>query len=346
MTVVSRRGSWAKKTMLKDIFLVVAMLSLFFLSTWSVIGIFNDEFVLFKYMNYFGYYMPVVALVVLIFASLLSRKWWFRVALVTASLPVLILPYFIAAADLGGETYAIKSDELGNDSVGFTVLTFSKMSRNQNYAAIAELLDCKKYDAILMQEAPDFNALLAAHPELADHCNTSFVGNQYKSLVLLTPHKITAEQSSKFGNLFVIELPTSGPVGLLTNRVDKTLNKPVAFQQSQVERMLSATKELRDAGTPTIIAGDFNATPFNAVHYYMREAMAYARPKGIMNQTFTFPAEGRRVGVIGPQIRIDHIFYTGMQLKHAEVLDTSAGSDHYPVRAEFLLPKQATKDIE
>lgn len=346
MTVVRRRKHRAKKKMLNVMLLVIAILSLLLFSTWSVLGIFNDEFVLFKYMNYFGYYMPLIAFVVLVFASLFKRLWWFRVALLVVSLPVLILPYFLAAADFSGEKYAIKSGKLGTDSVELTVMTFSKMSRNRNYSAIADLLDCKKYDAILMQEAPDFDALIKAHPSVAKDCNTSFVGNQYKSLVLLTPHKIESEQSSKFGNLFAIELPGVGPIALLTNRIDKTLNKSVALQQNQVEQMLLATKELRDAGIPTVVAGDFNATPFNAVHYYMREAMAYARPVGILNQTFTFPAEGRRIGMTGPQIRIDHIFYTGMQLKHAEVLDTSAGSDHYPVKAEFLLPKQAIKDTE
>ena len=330
--------------------MVLAAITVLVVSIWSLVGIFNDDVVLFRYMNYFGYYMPIISVLALIlggFAAMrtLAKPLWALLPVSLLALPGLLLPYILATADLGGEKTALASISRA-DASPFTVMTFSKMSRNRNYAAIAELLDCKKYDAILMQEASDFDALINAHPGIAKDCNTSFVGNQYKSLVLLTPHKIVTEQASKFGNLFVIELPTSGPVALLTNRVDKSLRSPVALQQSQVEQMLLATKELRDAGVPTIVAGDFNATPFNAVHYYMREAMAYARPAGIMNQTFTFPAEGRRMGMIGPQIRIDHIFYTSMQLKRADVLDTSAGSDHYPVRAEFLLPKQVIKDTE
>ena len=330
--------------------IVLAVITVLIVSGWSLVGIFNDDVVLFRYMNYFGYYMPVISLLALIFggvatARTMAKPLWVILPVSLLALPGLVLPYILATADLGGEKTALINVSIA-DSTPFTVMTFSKMSRNRNYEAIADLLDCKKYDAILMQEASDFTALSTEQPSILRDCNTSFVGNQYKSLVLLTPHKITAEQSSKFGNLFVIELPGGGPIALLTNRVDKTLNKPVALQQSQVESMLSATQELRDSGIPTIIAGDFNATPYNAVHYYMREAMAYARPAGIMNQTFTFPAEGRRTGLIGPQIRIDHIFYTGMQLKRAEVLDTSAGSDHYPVRAEFLLPKQVIKDTE
>jgi endonuclease/exonuclease/phosphatase (EEP) superfamily protein YafD len=330
--------------------MVLAAIAVLVVSTWSVVGIFNDDVVLFRYMNYFGYYMPIISVLALILGGVaairtLAKPLWAILPVSLLALPGLVLPYILATADLGGEKTALASISRA-DASPFTVMTFSKMSRNRNYAAIADLLDCKKYDAILIQEAPDFEALIKAHPGIAKECNTSFVGNQYKSLVLQTPHKIVTEQSSKFGNLFVIELPGSGPVALLTNRVDKTLNKSVALQRSQVERMLLATKELRDAGIPTIVAGDFNATPFNAVHYYMREEMAYARPAGIMNQTFTFPAEGRRMGMMGPQIRIDHIFYTGMQLKHADVLDTSAGSDHYPVRAEFLLPKQVIKDTE
>ena len=330
--------------------MALAVITVLIVSGWSLVGIFNDDVVLFRYMNYFGYYMPIISVLALIIggvatARTMAKPLWVILPVSLLALPGLVLPYILATADLGGEKTALINVSIA-DSTPFTVMTFSKMSRNRNYEAIADLLDCKKYDAILMQEASDFTALSTEQPSILRDCNTSFVGNQYKSLVLLTPHKITAEQSSKFGNLFVIELPGGGPVALLTNRVDKTLNKPVALQQSQVESMLSATQELRDAGTPTIIAGDFNATPFNTVHYYMREAMAYARPAGIMNQTFTFPAEGRRMGLIGPQIRIDHIFYTGMQLKRADVLDTSAGSDHYPVRAEFLLPKQVIKDTE
>ncbi|MDF1762117.1 MAG: endonuclease/exonuclease/phosphatase family protein, partial [Oleibacter sp.] len=265
------------------------------------------------------------------------------------SLPAIILPYVMAVADMGGEKHALKVTELTNDSTLFTVLTYSKMSGNHQYDRVAKLLDCTKYDAILMQEIPDMDELLQAHPELTETCNISYVGIRYKSLALFTPHKIVFEQPSKDGNLFVIQSDVLGQVALLTNRVDKSLNQPVRIQIQQVSNMLDQLKGVVEVNEvmPTIVAGDFNSTPFNTVHFLMRQEMAYAKPNGFMNQTFTFPAEGRRIGFLGPLIRIDHIFYRNMALETAEVLDDSYGSDHYPVKAEFRLPRQEiNKDSE
>ena len=312
---------------------LAALAALFILlfDTWALAGIFNDQVALFRYMNYFGYYMPLLALATTLGAMYLVRRLVLRILLAVLLIPALIMPYVLASFSFSGGTWELGQLESGTE---VSVISFSKMSRNEDYDRVAELLDCSKNDIILMQEAMDFDALLEQAPQVAESCNYSFMGGDYKSLVLLTRFPILSSVAHRTHNTFSIDV-TGVPVTLMTARVDKSLkSKGVELQSSQIAEIIA---ELPD-NAPVVVAGDFNSTPHNATIYNMKEAMAYAAPEGLMFSTFTFPAEGRWYASLGALIRIDHIFYRGLSLHSSRVLGDSYGSDHYPVRAVFTVP--------
>lgn len=312
-------------------FVVMAVLIIVFLDIWALVGIFNDRVTVFRYMNYFGYYVPLLALATLVVAIAATRTNLLRLVITVAALPVFILPYLLASFPFSGAKW-----ELGHQSEGtdISLVSYSKMSRNADYKRVAQLLDCSKTDLFLIQEAADFSALLDAAPEVLESCYYSFEGGDYKSLVLLSRFPIMSTSTYRYHNSFDISVGGT-PITLMTARIDKSLG--TAGRAIQSQQITDITAELPEAG-PVIFAGDFNATPHNNTIFRMKESMAYAEPDGVMFSTFTFPAEGRWYARFGALIRIDHIFYRGLSLHSSRVLDDSYGSDHYPVRAVFTVP--------
>ena len=311
----------------------IVAICILLLDLWAVAGVFNDQVTLFKYMNYFGYYIPVLAILMAAAAMFFISGWLLRSLVICLTFPAVLIPVILASLPFSGSSW-----ELGEsiDGTEISIISYSKMSRNRDYKRLSELLDCSKVDIILMQEASDFEDLLEAEPEIADYCNYAFTGGDYKSLVLLTRLPILSSVAHRTHNTFSIDV-SGRPVTLITTRVDKSL-KPQGgeLQRKQISEII---EDLPDPdNVPVILAGDFNSTPHNATIYRMKEAMAYAAPEGLMFSTFTFPAEGRWYASLGALIRIDHIFYRGLSLHSSRVLDDSYGSDHYPVRAVFTVP--------
>ena len=105
----------------------LAALLILLCDTWALIGIFNDQVALFRYMNYFGYYMPILALFLALFAVFLVRGLVIRVLLILLALPVLVVPYVLASVSFSGGVWELGQLEGGRD---VSVISFSKMSRN------------------------------------------------------------------------------------------------------------------------------------------------------------------------------------------------------------------------
>lgn len=310
---------------------ILATFFILFFDVWALAGIFNDRVTIFRFLNYFGYYVPAAVFVITAFAMFCARRIGIRIALVALALPAFVLPYLLAASSFSGAKWALTNS---GEAKEISVVTFSKMSRNTDYERVAQLLDCTRTDIILLQEVPDFEKLLAERPEISRSCNYSFEGGLHKSLALLTKFPIVSTAVERTHTSFVVDVE-GAEIKLITARLDKSLKTGgVEVQSEQVSDILNAVPE----DMPVIVAGDFNSTPHNGTIYRMKEAMASAVPEGSMFSTFTFPAEGRWYARFGPLIRIDHIFFRGLGLTSSEVLDDSFGSDHYPVRASFTLP--------
>lgn len=312
---------------------------LVFLDYWALFGIFNDEDVIFRYLNYFGYYIPLLALIIAMMGLWLSRWAASRIFFLIVLMPVLFAPYYLATADFGGDAKSefSNADASVKNMQSLEFVTFSKMSRNRNYPELAGILDCSKYDIIVVQEISDLDLVLAQTPAIADKCHIAHAGMPEKFLTIFSKYPVTSADADKVAsvNIFTVALPGQN-IQILTTRLDKTLDQHgLANQMQQAERLALIVDKLQ--GT-VILGGDFNSTPHNYPIYRMKQNLSYAAPEGFLNSTFTFPANGRQSGLLGALIRIDHIFYKNAVLESAMVMPESFGSDHYPIYARFRIP--------
>ncbi len=115
-------------------------------------------------------------------------------------------------------------------------------------------------------------------------------------------------------------------------------------------RLIRDSLRTRRGGHPTVVLGDFNATPDSEVYRTMMDstdigaALYDVRDRSplVYGPTYTF--EGFEVGSAEP-VRIDYIFVTpGVEVRRTGVLSDQIGgrypSDHLPVLAEVVLSER------
>ncbi len=86
-------------------------------------------------------------------------------------------------------------------------------------------------------------------------------------------------------------------------------------------------KIIDETDIPIILAGDFNTHPQDAVLKPLYDRLSDADEKAEAQNTFTFPSDK-------PVIKIDYIFYRGLNCTYSQVID-EIFSDHLPIVADF-----------
>ena len=78
---------------------------------------------------------------------------------------------------------------------------------------------------------------------------------------------------------------------------------------------------------PVVLMGDFNAEPDDSVFDPIREKLSDTQDKSVNPEVMTYPSDK-------PSVKIDYIFYRGLQCVSAETI-TDIYADHLPIIAEF-----------
>ncbi len=312
--------------------LIITVFIILLVDVWVFAGIFRDKAFAFRYLNYFGYFLPLLALVSMAATLLLARSWWIRVVSLLLVIPAITLPYVLPSAEATGERWSWKPD--GTPVTEFDFVTFSKTGHNREYDRIREIADCSKHDVIVMQEFEDFQDFAAAQPEAVKDCNVAVIREAWNSAVIMSRFPVHGGKLTDAGTQAWVTIDGTD-VLVLTRRFDRSMkSRGAALQKQQIENVV---QQLGDVN-PVILAGDFNSTLHNESVYRLRREFAYADPGGFPVPAATFPAEKRWYSFVGALLRIDHIFYRGLGVLQSEVLAESYGSDHFPVRAVFAIP--------
>ena len=308
--------------------------SLSVLAYWALFGIFNDNVVVFKFLNFAGQVIPYVSLIILLllFWFLKQIKW--RVVAVLLALPSLAIPFYIINLSLYKEA---QIENHSNNTQSFSFITFSKMSHNTNYAEIAKVIDCEKYDVINVQEIVDLEALLRANPQIKKECNIQ-VDSYHSPLVVFSKFPLS-KYKAQSGDIVGIHISGNDIVYLINVRGPKAISQSFERQVALVRNLIKSASALN---APIVVAGDFNATQFNQAIYQMKSNFHVAKSdSGLSLNPATWPGESRRLGIFGPWIQIDYIFYKGLNSASTFVHSNSYGSDHYPVETEFSFALEA-----
>ncbi|MBW2461920.1 MAG: endonuclease/exonuclease/phosphatase family protein [Deltaproteobacteria bacterium] len=101
------------------------------------------------------------------------------------------------------------------------------------------------------------------------------------------------------------------------------------------ELLAMLTARPPDAG-PIVVAGDFNSTPYNALHNQLTAMLEDAWIAGEDGFGHSAPANLSAI----PPMRVDHVYVgAGARSMGGELLPGN-GSDHYPVAVDLAIPRQ------
>ena len=300
------------------------------LATWSLVGVFNDSIIVFKFLNFFGQLIPYISIILGATLFWLSKKSNLKWVVIIVCLPCIVIPFLVPSLNLFTGPL-IPNSTMGEEHK-FTFITFSKMSHNTNYDEISKIVDCKKFDVIHVQEIRDIDAFLSAAPSVTKHCN--YIEHPGKNS-LITFSKYPLKLSSVQNKTFIEANIANQSIALINVHALKTITRS---SHSQINLAKNLANLKRAISMPMIIAGDFNATPFNESIMLMRKHFKQTRfDNSFMARRSTWPGEARRLGTFGPLIQIDYIFYEGLSSQNTFIHESSYGSDHYPMQTTFSL---------
>lgn len=307
----------SKKRMLKffswSLFLIVLSWFLFF----NVTG---EQYTIVRWISYTAPWL-VGILLILFFVSVIYKQ--ITLAIFTLVLSLLLgypyIPLFTASQPI----------KPSDDQDIIKVMTYSKMGRNHNIDSIADTILKQDPNILFMQEVSvsDVNALkqkLAPQYSRYSFFFDSHVGLIMSSFNILT-HKV---KGSKIPAI-MIDTPKKNI------RVwNVHLEKSYGSTDKQYEAIEKIAEQVEKEELPIIVAGDFNATSINYPCKLLKLQLKDAFEESGFGFGFTFPTPARRLGLLTPFIRIDHIFFSHhFNSLSSYVVADNGEADHYPVVA-------------
>ncbi|MCK5830856.1 MAG: endonuclease/exonuclease/phosphatase family protein [Methylococcales bacterium] len=207
-------------------------------------------------------------------------------------------------------------------------MTFSKMGRNHDIASVSRAILKEKPDILFIQEISDSD-VYALKDILSKSYTTRlfFYNDKHIGLILSSYPIVTHETDGSKISSIIIEMP---------ERKIRVWNVHLKKSFFSTTKQYKAVEEMADQVSnetlPIIIAGDFNATGINYPCKLLKKHLKDAFEESGFGFGFTFPSSVRRLGLLTPFIRIDHIFFSTHFNSHSTyVAADNGGADHYPV---------------
>jgi len=277
---------------------------------------FGDSIAYLGYLNALGFIFGLIALASAM-ASLFLRSWlWAGIGFILAA--ILLVTGSGLNMGAGGEKAA----------GSIRIASASLRGINRDMASAAARLASYDADIIALQEVHDATAF---RDELAKRTGTKWHLVLDGAYAVLSTFPITlAQNKSKRWNSATVQLGHR-KMTLWNLRAPKSFAKPIDNSVYYVG-LLDAIR----AQKPDIVVGDFNATPWNYGFRMVAREMTEAHDAAGFGPGNSFPAAGRRIGILGAISRIDHIFVKpGHRITNAFTGRASSGSDHHPVVADI-----------
>jgi endonuclease/exonuclease/phosphatase (EEP) superfamily protein YafD len=291
----------------------------------------GEQFFPVRLVNYF---MPwlLVALLPAFVAAGVARRWGVAALL---AVPILLISLTFAPLFLPKPDTALAA----GSSSSLKVMSYNIWGRNQAYEAIAERIRVEQPDVVLLQEVGPTAAHRLTY-ELADlyeggRLNFDYqrsVGQAIISRYPLTPLGLVSEA----GRAQKVRLDTPlGPVEVWNVHT----RQPLPWSK-QYRQFVALAQAVVATPGPLIVGGDFNTTDQAEGYSLLTPHLQNAHWEAGWGFGFSFPAHQprfKRIPILTPVVRIDHIFYSSHFLAHhAATLSDSGDSDHLPVVAELF----------
>jgi vancomycin resistance protein VanJ len=290
----------------------------------------GDRLLPVRLANYFMPWLLMGLIPGVIVAGLTHR---FRLALVLA-IPTLLMGLTFAPLFLPRTPAALAA------RTPMKVMSYNVWGRNQNITAAAAVIRQAQPDILLLQEVtwPIAHTL---KDELADlypdnELHVAYEPSMGQAILSRYPLIPTGASYNKGRTQKAVVDTPDGPMAVWNVHP----HAPLAWSR-QYQQISALAEEIAAVDGPLIVGGDFNTTDQAETYRLVNQHLNNAHWQAGWGFGFTFPAHTprfKRVPIITPLVRIDHIFYSDhFFARHAGTLSTSGGSDHLPVVAELSL---------
>lgn len=292
--------------------------------------IFGDWTLLTRWGAYTVPWLGVVAVLACIPAVAQRR---YRIALIQA-VPALLMLLPIAGRAWPGRLWnAAAASDIR--VVTFNVTDFNSMTLARTYDRAAHRIAALHPDIVFLQQIAnpeDLLARFAREPGLrALHAyprksSEDMILSRYPLESAAIPFGRSVTAIADIGRCRLALWGLHGPHG------ERAVNEQAKFFNDFRTRFAPM-------GAGAIVAGDMNSTEFNSVQAPLRDVLGDAFASAGFGAGFTYPTGVRRLGKLGPLVRIDYIFYTStLTPTQSFAFGGDIGSDHYAVFTAFRLP--------
>jgi endonuclease/exonuclease/phosphatase (EEP) superfamily protein YafD len=305
-----------------------AITGLALVALWRIVAYDRSRFVTLFAANAFWLYLPAYPIV---FVALFFRKWW----LASAGLVVVALH---VAWVLPGFTRQLEVPDAAAHAPHVRIVSANVRFDNQTRPQLARELLGYDADVLVLQEiTPTWwetlraEGVLRVYPYHAEALYRSAGGAAIVSRVPLADERVVVVAGWPLVSADV--MTARGAVRLIDVH-----SVPPAFDYPLSQQMLHAIndeleKRLPD-GVPTIVAGDFNATPYNKWLHTLRGMGLRSAHEAVGRPLATTWPNGLHKF---PPLRIDHLFVTGTLVPLAVREGNGTGSDHRPVITDIAV---------
>ncbi len=305
--------------------------ALFVLFVATALGLLGQVGQFFPAADAVNHYAPIwiaiglvgAAIALLLRPSRAQALWITAVSFVLiAILARMVLPDFLASARHGGE---------GAD---LTLVQFNAMKENAKPAVAAAWIIAQRADVVTIEEAressPVMRRLRETYPFQTgcldhDRCSTAILTREAPLAIVPLAHG-DPDNRGGLSAIGVIVLSHGVPTLVIATH----FNRPWPFEG--YDRSLRALTAKLHAlpPMPTVLAGDFNMTPWTFA--MARQDRAIAMPR-LTRALPTWPAT-LAFGISLPVLPIDHVYARGLHALRI-VRGPPIGSDHLPLRLEL-----------
>lgn len=288
----------------------------------------GDQLLAVRLINYFLPWL-LLGLVPGLILSLLARRY--RLATVLA-LPTLLVGLTYAPLFLPQPPTALA----GNATL--KVMSYNIWGRNEQVDEIATVIKTQQPDILLLQEVnwPVADKLNDQLIDLYPNSNPYLLYEPGMGQAIVSRFPLTAAGES-FKNGRVQKALVDTPDGIIAVW-NVHPYQPLAWSK-QYRQISALADDIANTDGPLIVGGDFNTTDQAETYRFINQHLRNAHWEAGWGFSFSFPAHTprfKRIPIITPLVRIDHIFYSDhFFTRSAQTLPTSGGSDHFPVTAEL-----------
>ncbi len=289
----------------------------------SVLGAWGGANLLFDLCAHFRFQYLAFAAVLSIVLWRQKSPWWAAAAgVVLIHNAILVGPYYLPANSTTSPTAKL------------SLVSFNVHTSNQRSGEVLNYLQRKNPDLILLIEVDhrwlrELTELQESHPHTVISPRGDNFGIALFSKIPLTRTEVLALGPDRLDSVWA-ELNLDGrQIGFLGSHPLPPM-RPLAFR-SRNDQLADLANHVKSAQMPTIVAGDFNATPWCVGFEPLKEA-------GFIDTALGFGVQ-RTWNSKLPLLRIpiDHVLATKEFVTLRRAVGPACGSDHYAVEAQLGL---------